>query len=278
MKKQMGGATRHNRLNYLLLVGMILTGCSNGVAPSQTGATPQAASPSQSSSQAEACPPAPDDALKPGKAEDLVLDASPKEVSGMANSSQYVSYRFTAKAKQKLLYSPNEQNLCVWVYAPNLQIVKGAELSVDGTYVVQVAALKGSQTFNLNLSLLEENQPVPSLSTSRGDVESSISSTFSKSDFPKASCGDPMPSDPKAYPVSFYPVNLPNTESNLNQARSQFCGDAYVKRSKDTGEMMVQVVSFMSKEKAEDFAALIRADISGASVGSPTVKQWSNGE
>jgi hypothetical protein len=247
-------------LCYALIMGVVVTGCSN---------TPTVSQPSFQAPIASTCPPEPASNLQPGKTEDLVFEGSSKGLSGMANSDRYLSYRFMGKAKQRLDYAPKDQNLCVWVYAPDLKIVQGSELPIDGKYTVQLAALRGSQNFDLRVSLAEEGELL-----SPAPTESSAS--FSRSDFPKGSCGDAMPTDPKDFPVSFYPVNLPNTVSNLAQAQAKFCGDAYVKRDKQTREKLVQVASFTSVERAESFANLVRTEIREARVGSETVYQSSS--
>lgn len=94
---------------------------------------------------------------------------------------------------------------------------------------------------------------------------------FSVSDFPKASCGDPLPSDSNEYPINFYPVFIPYSDANLGKASSHFCQDSLKKRRKDTGELVVQVSSFTSKEKAIYFAVFIRSEFENSMVGEPTV-------
>ncbi|WP_254777808.1 ARC6/PARC6 family protein [Cylindrospermopsis raciborskii] len=66
--------------------------------------------------------------------------------------SQHVGYTFTGTAGEKLSYS-TDADVCLWVFTPDNQIVKGGDLSKDGKYVIQVAAPEGVKTFNLHLSL-----------------------------------------------------------------------------------------------------------------------------
>jgi len=53
---------------------------------------------------------------------------------------------------------------------------------------------------------------------------------FSLSDFPKASCGDPLPSNSSDYPITFYPVFVPYSDDNLAKVRSSLCQDTLKKR------------------------------------------------
>ena len=92
---------------------------------------------------------------------------------------------------------------------------------------------------------------------------------ISRSNFPKASCGDPLPTNPNDYPVDFYPVYLPDSEANLQLAR-RFCQDALSKRRKDTGTIAVQVSSFTSKQKAIEFRDILNSETTGSNVGPAT--------
>ena len=94
---------------------------------------------------------------------------------------------------------------------------------------------------------------------------------FSRSDFPKASCGDPLPSNSSNYPINFYPVFVPFTNENLANIRSHFCQDSLEKRRKDSGKLAVQVASFTSKDTAMEFVEFISSEFEGADVGEPTV-------
>lgn len=84
--------------------------------------------------------------------ETLTLDQETITRSGEVSVSQHVGYTFTATAGEKLSYS-TDADVCLWVFTPDNQIVKGGDLSKDGKYVIQVAAPEGVKTFNLHLSL-----------------------------------------------------------------------------------------------------------------------------
>ncbi|NJO77723.1 MAG: hypothetical protein HC827_03815 [Cyanobacteria bacterium RM1_2_2] len=62
-----------------------------------------------------------------------------------------------------------------------------------------------------------------------------------------------MPTDLAAFPVEFHPVFVPNRQRNLQRIQARFCQDALSVTRKDTAEPAIQVASFMSLERAEQF-------------------------
>jgi hypothetical protein len=196
--------------------------------------------------------------------------------SGQLRSGEILGYSFQGEAGKTLSFKTKE-DVCISVYSPTNEVIKDLKLAKTGQYTIQVATKQGNQTFNLELSLgdpsskpkveIEAEKPVITRSPTQSTQPTQ---TFAKSDFPKAACGDAKPSNSSAYPVTFYPVNLPDTEANLKRSQAQFCGDSYRKKSKDTGEKFIQVASFIGKENAQAFADLVSSEIKGAAVGSPT--------
>jgi len=94
--------------------------------------------------------------------------------------------------------------------------------------------------------------------------------------FPKYSCGDPLPENPQAYPVNFYPVFIDYSENNLSVVRTRFCGDALKKTREKTGKLAIQVSSFTSINRAESFKNLMKENFGSGEVGEPTVKKSKN--
>jgi hypothetical protein len=84
-------------------------------------------------------------------------------------------------------------------------------------------------------------------------------------------CGDPSPSDPKAYPVSFYSVSVEYSGKNLELIQKHFCEDAIRVNSKLLGKEVVQVASFTSKEKANSFKEKLSQHFSQVRIGEPTI-------
>ena len=72
---------------------------------------------------------------------------------------------FEAKAGQKLSYRTAD-DICIWLYAPNTQLLKSGDLPITGKYTLQLSALKGSTTFNVEISLGTLSASAPSVSPS----------------------------------------------------------------------------------------------------------------
>lgn len=109
------------------------------------------------------------------KPEEIQLDNQSLIKSGQATANKSVGYTFTAQVGQKLSYRTKD-DICIWIYTPDNQLLDSGELPQSGKYILQVSAPRGSTTFDLEMSLgtLEASQPsVPSSSS----TETSSSST-----------------------------------------------------------------------------------------------------
>lgn len=95
--------------------------------------------------------------------------------SSQASADKTVGYTFTAQAGQKLSYHTKD-DVCIWIYTPDNQLLNSGELPQSGKYTLQISAPKGSTTFNLEMSLgtLEASQPSE---TSSSSAENSTSET-----------------------------------------------------------------------------------------------------
>lgn len=170
--------------------------------------------------------------------------------SGKVTPTKSVGYRFEGKAGQNFDYKTSD-SVCVWVFAPDNQLVQTTTFPTDGAYLLQVSA-KGHQTeFDLEMAI----QP------------------FDRSEFPQATCGDPKPRYPAMYPVRFYPVNIPYSSKNLRRAKSLFCKDAYKKYREDLDDYVIQISSFRNIEKAQAFVQFVEQEISNAKISEPTILQ-----
>jgi hypothetical protein len=98
--------------------------------------------------------------------ETVALNESTITKSGQVSVSKNIGYTFTATTGQKLSYS-TDADVCLWVFTPDNEILKGGELSKNGKYVIQVAAPQGAKTFDLKMSLgvLETAANTPTVST-----------------------------------------------------------------------------------------------------------------
>ncbi len=123
----------------IFLIILILSGCSKG---------------SQNlEEQAELnCPEKPKILLDNQDLKLIKLNEQIISVSGIINPSKTVAYAFFAKAGQKLHYQTNN-NICLWIYTPDNQLINENILPKNGRYIIQISTLKGSQTFELKISL-----------------------------------------------------------------------------------------------------------------------------
>ncbi|MEG3955911.1 hypothetical protein [Microcoleus sp. herbarium2] len=213
----------------------------------------------------------------------VVLGEQMLTESGIASKSKSIGYTFEAKANQKLTYK-TDQNVCIWVFTPDNQLLNTGVLPTTGKYTIQVSAPQGSTTVDLSMGLdiaqatpastpnssAVTSVPSPENIPNSAPLANTTATRTSRSNFPKATCGDPLPTNPNDYPVDFYPVYLPDSEANLQLARSRFCQDALFQKRKDTGTIAVQVSSFTSKQKAIEFRDILNSETTGSNVGPAT--------
>jgi hypothetical protein len=97
---------------------------------------------------------------------------------------------------------------------------------------------------------------------------------FDRASFPKESCGDKLPNGSKTDTVNFYPVFIDYTESNLRAVKANYCRDALKKLKKDQGKEVIQVASFTSEERANQFKEFLGNKLDGVSakVGEPRIR------
>jgi hypothetical protein len=146
----------------------ILCGC--GKAPS----TPPVSPISQ-----EGCPEQPQGTLEPKSVKSITLSTNSLSETGQINAGKHKGFSFEAKKGQKFSYRTKEE-VCVWIYTPSNTLTQSDELPVDGKYTVQVSALKGSTSFNLEMELKDPGmaqQSVPSSTTSSSTSSSTTETT-----------------------------------------------------------------------------------------------------
>jgi hypothetical protein len=124
------------------------------------------------------CPEQPTTSLSEENVKEISLNETTVTESGQASSHKSLGYTFTAKKGQKLSYRTDE-DICIWIYSPDSQLVNGGELPQTGKYILQVSAPKGSKTFDLEMSI--GTLSAPSSSTSSSPAASSSSTQTSSS-------------------------------------------------------------------------------------------------
>lgn len=159
------------------------------------------------------------------------ISVSEKVVSeaNQVSFTDAVGYSFKGEAGKTLKYK-TDTDVCVWIYTPDNKILKRtAILPQNGNYIIQVAALQGSRSFQIDISYQAKASPSPESSASP------ISISW------KPVCGDPKDSGSQWWAVK-------GPESALEDVKKKYCGDALIIR----GE--TQVASFTSKTSAQNFA------------------------
>ena len=107
---------------------------------------------SSSSDKIQQCSEQPSGNIAPPNIKLINLTAINTKESGQIRQGSYLAYQFSAKAGQQLNYR-TEDNLCIWVYAPDRQLIKTKYLPQTGQYTIVLTALKGATTFDLKMSL-----------------------------------------------------------------------------------------------------------------------------
>lgn len=135
-------------MRYLFLIPILIitSGCS--VFQGETATNTVTITPSNS----QGCSSTPTDVLDSKNVKQVTLTNEEISVSGMVRQNQSQGFTFEANSGQKLTYQ-TEQNICVWVYTPDNQLLNSGTLPQSGNYIVQVAAQQGSTTFDLQMGL-----------------------------------------------------------------------------------------------------------------------------
>jgi|GEM_PF-4245343 len=92
------------------------------------------------------------------------------------------------------------------------------------------------------------------------------SNPFDSVSFPKAGCGDQMPTNGTTDTVNLYPVFVDYSDSNLQTIKANYCGDALKITTKNKGKYVIQVASFTSEERAHQFKDFLARKLGSASV------------
>ena len=102
--------------------------------------------------QTNECPQTPHNALTPNNVKELSLGPQNLKESGTLRVGKSLGYLFKAELGQQLNYRTDE-DICIWVYAPNNELVVGTDLPISGNYTIQLSTLKGVTTFTLEMRL-----------------------------------------------------------------------------------------------------------------------------
>jgi hypothetical protein len=157
-------------LEVLLLIA--ICGCSKAIDNAEL-----------SNSAKGKCPDQSQGGLEVKDVKQIVLGKSSLKESGQINSGKQKGFSFDGKKGQRLKYNTSD-DICVWVYSPSITLVTGDTLPIDGRHTIQVAALKGSTSFTLEMALrndplpVESSVPRPSASNSQTSPDTVISEYY----------------------------------------------------------------------------------------------------
>lgn len=126
------------------------------------------------------CPEKPSVVLTANNVKKISLNNQTIKESGQASSNKSIAYIFDATVGQEFKYKTTEDNICVWMYSPNNQILNNMIIPETGKYTVQIAALQGATSFSLEMSLQNSNITDKNVlvSSSRSLKPSSINSSY----------------------------------------------------------------------------------------------------
>ncbi|WP_013334911.1 hypothetical protein [Gloeothece verrucosa] len=137
-----------------LIIGIMLITCSCQSLPNQlSGFQNQQTTFSPSSREEEdLCSESPKVVLKSENVKSINLSEQPIIESGIAKQDQAIGYTFKAEKGQRFSYQTDD-NLCVWIYTPEQQLLNSTTLPKKGIYTVEILTPIGSRTFEIEMSL-----------------------------------------------------------------------------------------------------------------------------
>lgn len=106
----------------------------------------------------QGCPQRPQKSLKEANINTIEFDENELAKSGIINQNETIGYRLEGKSEQELKYETND-NICVWIFTPENEVLKQTELPMDGTYIMQVTTPAGSRSFDLTVNLESPSSP-----------------------------------------------------------------------------------------------------------------------
>lgn len=145
------------------------------------------------------------------------------------------------------------------------------KVTITGLLIGLLVGCSGTKQYNKVQSQAETAQSVAA--TPIHTPAPSPSSTFKGVSFPQATCGEKPPNKAQADTVKFYPVFIDYSKSNLQAVKSKYCRDAFKKFRKDKGKDVIQVASFITEKRANQFQEFLENKLGSVSaeVGEPKV-------
>lgn len=144
---------------------------------------------SSSVSSSKDCSEKPSISLRENDVQEISLNEKIINKSGQANASKAIGYKFQGESGQKLSYS-TEADICIWLFAPDNEIITTRDLQKTGKYILQVSAPQGAKSFDLQMSLGIPQAATSSNSLSSSTTPSTVSHTNESPNNPNRSEAD----------------------------------------------------------------------------------------
>ena len=160
-------------------------------------------------------------ALAKNNVENITLNATEIGKSVMAGANKPRAYSFIGKKGQKLNYKTSD-NLCIWLYSPELNLLSDTILPQDGKYFIQLSPPEGSGTFELKISLTG-NESSPDAKASPGNNPSSVASSTNS---------DRIAPD-RAMAIHYQAINNGNLDEAWSDLTTQFKGSNLVQGKRE---------------------------------------------
>lgn len=120
--------------------------------------------------------------LESKNVDNIMLSSTPINYDGMLNIAESKGYKFTGKKGQKINYQLQSTTTCAWLYNSDNKVLDTVILPQDGTYILQIANLEGSGTFQLSVKIDDPNKPVEQLPIQTAQIDKNSNTRSAKSD------------------------------------------------------------------------------------------------
>ena len=108
----------------------------------------------------------------------------------------------------------------------------------------------------------DEKESIRSIATFPAKYRSTVFTKNYRFDFPQETCGDTRPQENFEHRSNWYPVFIDkNMASDLEHVQEYSCKDAASLRREKTKKPAILVASFISLEKATEFAEVVRGEV-----------------
>jgi hypothetical protein len=119
------------------------------------------------------CPEEPEVVLNSKNVDEVTLNNQMVKKSGLVSQNKSKGYSFKAQKGQRVTYE-TKQDICVWLYSPENELLDDTTLKKDGKYILQVSAPKGSTTFDIAMGLdVDSSTPTPASTPTPDSTNSS---------------------------------------------------------------------------------------------------------